>query len=168
MNLRLRPLTLEDEVDARAAHAELARDLFKFLLDWDPADAWPAYLERLSERRRGLDLPADRVPATFLVAQLGDEIVGRASIRHTLNDHLAAVGGHIGYGVRPGFRGRGIASEILRQALVVARSEGVERVLLICEDDNPASAAVIERAGGHLEAIRVDADGKRLRRYWIT
>lgn len=113
-------------------------------------------------------MPADRVPATFLVAHVDGALVGRTSIRHELNDHLAAVGGHIGYGVRPGHRRRGFATEILRQSLVVARAEGVDRVLLTCEEANRASATLVERFGGVLEDIRVDADGTRMQRYWIA
>ncbi len=79
----------------------------------------------------------------------------------------SAVGGHIGYAVRPGHRGRGYATAVLRQALVVARAEGVEQVLVTCEESNAASAAVITRCGGVLEDVHVDADGRRTRRYWI-
>jgi predicted acetyltransferase len=40
--------------------------------------------------------------------------------------------------------------------------------LLTCEENNRASATVIERFGGIFEDIRVDADGTRMRRYWIA
>jgi len=40
-------------------------------------------------------------------------------------------------------------------------------VLLTCDDGNDASAAVIERAGGVLEDIRLTPDGIGTRRYWI-
>ena len=36
---------------------------------------------------------------------------------------------------------------------MIARSYGVERVLVTCDDDNAASAAMIERCGGVLESI---------------
>ncbi len=168
MDLRLRPLTATDEAEARAAHAELEADDFTFLLDWAPEEPWAGYLAALENRRRGLALPADRVPASFLVADVGGTIVGRTSIRHVLNDHLAAVGGHIGYGVRPAHRRRGFATEILRQSLILARAEGVDRVLVICDEDNLPSATVIERLGGDLEDIRSDPDGNLVRRYWIA
>jgi predicted acetyltransferase len=168
MDLRLRPLIAADEAEARSAHAELARDDFTFLLDWAPQQSWPRYLAALQNRRQGLALPAERVPASFLVAEVRGALVGRTSIRHTLNDHLAAVGGHIGYGVRPGYRRRGFGTEILRQSLIVARAEGVDRVLVICEEENLVSATVIERLGGVLEDIRLRPDGTRMRRYWIA
>ncbi len=130
MDLRLRPLSLDEEGEARAAHSELA----VHVLDCG--------------RRR-------------------TACVGRVSIRHELNPFLTDFGGHIGYAVRPRYRGRGFASEILRQALVLARAEGIERVLLACDDDNLASIAIIERHGGVLEDTRIDPDGIAKRRYWV-
>lgn len=164
--LSLRPLRLSDEADAQAAHAELAAEGFDFLLDQQAGEPWASYVRRLDEIRGG-HVPPDRVPATFLVAEVDGTLVGRVSIRHELNDFLANFGGHIGYGVRPAYRRRGYAGAMLRQALVLASSAGVSRVLLTCDDGNDASAAIIERAGGVLEDIRIAPDGIGKRRYWI-
>ena len=166
--MSLRPLGLGDEADARAAHAELAAERFDFLLDLRAGEPWETYVRRLERMRHGRDLAPDRVPATFLVAEVDETIVGRVSIRHALNDFLANFGGHIGYGVRPAHRRRGYAGAMLRQALVVARGAGVGRVLLTCDDANENSASIIERAGGTLEDIRVGPDGIAKRRYWIA
>ncbi|HEY4095543.1 MAG TPA: GNAT family N-acetyltransferase [Baekduia sp.] len=166
--MRLRPLQLGDEAAACEAQRELATEAFTFLLDWVPAEPWAGYLARLDRRRRGVEVPDGRVPATFLGAYVGAELVGRVSIRHALNEHLAEVGGHIGYAVRPAYRRRGHATEILRQALVIARGEGIDRVLVTCAVENRASATIIERLGGQLEDVREDRDGTRMRRYWMT
>ncbi len=166
--LRLRPLRLDDESAFAAAHRALAADDFVFGFDFDDTTVWPTYLERLDRQRRGIDLPGHLVPATFLVADVGGTIVGRSSIRHELNDFLAWEGGHIGYGVLPEHRRRGHATEILRQSLVIARSVGVDRVLVTCDDDNVGSAAVIERCGGVAEpGPALDSAGTAIRRYWI-
>lgn len=166
--LRLRPLRIDDEPEARAAHEELAADGFAFLLGWEESrDDWAAYVRELESRHRGLDVPQGLVPATFLVAEVDGELVGRVSVRHALNEHLANVGGHIGYGVRPAHRGRGHAGEILRQALTIARAEGVGDVLVTCDEDNVASRTVIERLGGVLEDVRPEEGEPLKRRYWI-
>jgi predicted acetyltransferase len=168
-SLWLRPLRVEDEAPARAAHEELAADGFTFLLDRDRAASWSEYIIMLERLRRGDDLPSDRVRAAFLVAEVAGEIVGRVSLRFALNDYLADAGGHVGYGVRPAFRRRGFASEMLRQALIVLRAEGVDRVLVTCDDDNLGSAAVIAAAGGVYEDTRRDRfEGTDKRRFWIA
>lgn len=167
MSLRLRPLEIDDEVAARAAHTELAADGFVFLWGWEPEMSWASYLEALCDLRRGIAIPAGRVPASLLVADVDGDLVGRVSVRHELNELLADTGGHVGFGVRPQYRGRGYATEMLRQALVIARAEGVDRVLVTCDEHNVASATVIGRVGGMLEDVRLDPEGARKRRYWI-
>jgi predicted acetyltransferase len=109
----------------------------------------------------------DRVPASFLLAEVDGEVVGRTSIRFRLNDWLRLQGGHIGYGVLPRHRRRGHATEILRQSLVVARAHGVDRVLVTCDGDNAGSVAVIEANGGVLDPQLPLAGEPPMRRYWI-
>lgn len=167
--LRLRPLGAHDEDAARRAHDALEADSFVFLLDYVPGEPWAQYLGRLDDQRHGRALPPDRVPATFLGAWVGPELVGRVSIRHELNDTLAAWGGHIGYGVVPWRRRSGHAREILRHAVIVARAVGVERILLVCDDTNVGSARTIEACGGLLESVVNGPEGSgRLRRYLIS
>ncbi len=103
----------------------------------------------------------------WAVAEAG--FVGRISIHHALNDALRVAGGHIGYDTAPSFRGRGVATEMLRQALPLARALGLGDVLLTCDDTNAASIRVIERNGGVLRETRVlDARRPPKRYYWIS
>lgn len=134
----------------------------------EPGVPWSTHRQRLDDRSRGVGVPDDQVPATFLVADVGGVIVGRAQIRHALNDFLEREGGHIGYCVLPGYRRRGHATEILRQSLTIIRAIGVDRVLVCCDDDNAGSIAVIERCGGELVSVtRSDPSEPLTRRYWI-
>ncbi|HEY1624118.1 MAG TPA: GNAT family N-acetyltransferase [Streptosporangiaceae bacterium] len=165
--LRLRPLRSSDETAVIAGQqALLAGDGFTFALDYQAGMPWDSYLRLLDRQRRGDRLPAGFVPATFLGAAADGQLVGRASIRHELNDHLKAEGGHIGYAVLPEHRRHGYATEILRQSVIIARSVGVDRVLVICEDSNVGSATVIERCGGQLDSVDT-VGGRPVRRYWI-
>jgi predicted acetyltransferase len=106
--------------------------------------------------------PAGLVPDTKLWITQERTYLGAVSLRHRLNEHLLVEGGHIGYSVRPSAWGRGIASWALAATLEQARSMGIERTLLTCEETNPASVRVIERCGGVLENVR-----GTMRRYWI-
>lgn len=167
--LLLRDFVDSDEPAAVLAQEELLRDDFTFLLeDYRPDEPWSEYLSRLERVSQGIGLAADRVPASFLAADVDGELVGRVSIRHELNEFLAMWGGHIGYGVRPAFRRRGYATEILRQSLVLAREVGVTSALVVCHDGNVGSAAVIEACGGKFDKVVSGHDGdKPMRHYWI-
>jgi len=167
--LRLRPVRLDDETEFRAGHEQMADEGFAFGFLLDPETPWRDYVSMLAGFASGSNLPDGWVPNTFLVAEVDGQIVGRASIRHELNEFLARRGGHIGYCVLAAHRRRGYATEILRQALVVARSLGVDRVLVTCDDDNIGSIKVIETCGGKLDSVLTgDEPGSApLRRYWI-
>ncbi|MBY5034146.1 GNAT family N-acetyltransferase [Streptococcus gallolyticus] len=103
------------------------------------------------------------VPAIQFVAFDEDSLpLGFLSLRLRLNDNLLAVGGHIGYSVRPSQRGKGLAKAMLQAALAIAKSKNIKCALLTCHVDNPASRAVILANGGKLENV---VDG--VERYWI-
>jgi predicted acetyltransferase len=166
--LRLRPLRPEDEEAFRAGHAAMAAEGQTFGIGFSPDLAWDVYLKAREEQRAGRALRGRFVPNTFLVAEVDGELVGRTSIRHELNDFLAREGGHIGYGVLPAYRRRGYATEILRQSLIIARSIGIDRVLVTCENDNAGSIKVIEACGGILDNVVIlDTFPAGVRRYWI-
>ena len=167
VGLILRPDTLEDEEVVRRAHEERAAHGFEFLSGHDAARPWLDYLRVIDDDAAGRNLPEDRVATALLSAEVDGEIVGRISIRFALNDFLLARGGHLGYAVRPNFRRRGHAREILRQGVILLNARGVEPVLVTCGNTNFTSTVVIERRGGRLESRHVE-NGTRIRRYWIS
>lgn len=93
-------------------------------------------------------------------------IVGAVNIRHYLNDALLINGGHIGDGVRPSERRKGIATKMIALALDECRKLGIERVLMVCDKENVGSAKSIRNNGGILEN-EVIVDGVVEQRYWI-
>jgi predicted acetyltransferase len=168
LRLRLRPLRIDDEAVALAAHRELAEERFAFLLGWGDPCSWQEYVETKHANAVGERLPPSWVPNSFLLAEAAGEVLGRVSVRHRLNEELLHEGGHIGIDVRPQHRGRGVGVAMLTQALIIARSLGVDRVLVTCDDDNGPSAAMIERCGGVLQnKVSAISGDVLVRRYWV-
>jgi predicted acetyltransferase len=121
--------------------------------------AWVARLADESDSAKPLDV--GRVHCTYRWIVEGDRVLGAIALRHELNDF-----GHIGYGIRPSARQRGLATWALGRMLGEARLLGLDRVLITCEVDNIASVKTIEHQGGVLEDVR-DTELSAVRRYWI-
>ena len=168
--LLLRLPTPDEEQEFLRAHRATSPEVPTFLHYYTEGMPFSTYLEVLAERARGEHLPPDHVPSTFLFAFVEARIVGRVSIRHSLNDFLERAGGHIGYVVVPEFRRRGYATTMLRLSVEIARDQlGINRILVTCDDDNVGSIRTIEKNRGVLENIISGPDlEKPKRRYWIV
>ncbi len=86
--------------------------------------------------------------STYFAINEENEIVGCIELRHSLNENLATIGGHIGYSVCPKDRRKGYAAKMLKLILQEARNLGIEKVLLTCDTDNVASIKTIIKNGG--------------------
>jgi predicted acetyltransferase len=130
---------------------------YPFPLDFDHLD-FTALLDRLEDLESGRDLPSGYVPSStyWLVEQ--QEIVGVSNLRHTLNNELRWCGGHIGLGVRPSRRGRGLGAELMGLTIREAWKRGIEEVHIHCYKSNTASARIIEANGGILHSEIEDGD----------
>ncbi|MBQ2062303.1 MAG: GNAT family N-acetyltransferase [Oscillospiraceae bacterium] len=121
--------------------------------------------------RNERNLRPDRVGADYywLVDDEKKLFIGEVTIRHKLNDALMHSGGHIGYGIRYSEWNRGYGTTLLSLALEKAKEMRISPVLITCNDDNLASARVIEKNGFILEnKVVISEDGKDVlrRRYW--
>ncbi len=122
------------------------------------------YMENLEVK----DTSGGLVPDStfFCLDEERDIFVGAVNIRHYLNENLLLNGGHIGDGVRPSERRKGIATEMIRLALGECEKLNIHRVLMVCDKENIGSAKSIRKNGGVLEN-EVIVDGITEQRYWI-
>jgi predicted acetyltransferase len=102
----------------------------------------------------------------FCLDEDRDIFVGAVNIRHYLNESLLLNGGHIGDGVRPDERRKGIATGMIALALDECRKLGIDRVLMVCDRENIGSAKSIRNNGGVLEN-EILVNGIVEQRYWI-
>lgn len=170
MALVLRQLNQTDErafLEGAKSWAGENSDWYSFV--WRPEMSFQDMLKILEREAAGIDLAPGRVPHSMLYAFWDGEIVGRLSVRHTLNDSLRKRGGHIGYAVAPKYRKKGYATEIVRQGLDFCKSLGISKVMVSCSDDNVPSWKIIEKFNGQLEDKVWDEQAKEMiRRYWIS
>ena len=123
-----------------------------------------AYLDSLEVKEGGGPLVPD---STFFCFDTDSGmVVGAVNIRHYLNDGLLLNGGHIGDGVRPSQRRKGIATKMIALALEECKKLGIQRVLMVCDKNNIGSAKSIINNGGVLEN-EIVVDGVTEQRYWI-
>lgn len=129
--------------------------------DWHD---FSSYLESLEVKDNKGGLVPD---STYFCLDTDRNIfVGAVNIRHHLNDSLLLNGGHIGDGVRPTERRKGLATEIIRLALQKCKKLGIQRVLMVCDKENVGSAKSIINNNGVLEN-EVVVNGVVEQRYWI-
>ena len=93
------------------------------------------------------------MPDTVYVLENDDgDYVGLVNLRHRLNDALRQGAGHIGYGIRKEYRGRGYATAALALALKEAwKIVPEEEIYLSVHKDNPASLKVQLRNGARVD-----------------
>ena len=162
------PLYLPSYIDAYDEYAAHSVATYAF----DNARAYDVF-EKYDRYKHARNLPPHRVGATYywLVDAETHAFLGEISIRHTLTPALERYGGHIGYGVRFSAWNRGFGTLMLRLALEKAKAMGLTRVLITCDDDNLASARVMEKNGFALyDKVENSIDGQHIltRRYWKT
>lgn len=106
--------------------------------------------------------------SVFWMIDDAGQAVGMVRVRHHLNERLVHNGGNVGYYVRPSERGKGCATQVLRQAVVFLASIGVPRVLVTVSPRNASSTGVVLANGGVEDEPGVHPDsGERVNRYWI-
>ena len=133
-------------------------------------DTFSNFLTELLTFEKKETVPPHLVPGfCYWLVDDSDTLLGAIRLRKYLNDNLKIEGGHIGYDIRPSERNKGLGTKMLSLCLEKAMELKLEKVLITCFTDNPASAKVIEKNGGILESIEPSPrNGKDTKRYWVT
>ena len=119
-------------------------------------------ISTLEAWERGDDLPDGWVPNSTWFWENGGVLQGVINVRHCLNPELEKSGGHIGYSVAPSQRQQGVATSMLRSALIHCIELEIPRAMVICDSGNVGSVKAIEANNGVLER---EENGRRW--YWI-
>jgi len=139
---------------------------YPFPLDFDHQD-FSALLTKLENFSNGSGIPDNFVPATTYWLVDGEELVGVSNLRHYLNERLRYSGGHIGLGIRPSFRGKGLGKLLLALTIEKAVELGIKEIHVHCHKNNEASARMIRANNGSLESEFEEA-GEALQRYVVS
>ena len=131
--------------DEYGAFHEALNEAFAEHWEWHPQP-----FEEWFERRRGQH--RDEQGPIWFVVRDGDEL---AAV--TRNDLNVAGGGYIGaIGVRPAWRGKGLAKALLQRTFLEFWRRGTTRVTLDVDSENATGAvALYERVGMHVEVCGV-------------
>ncbi|MGI9287278.1 MAG: GNAT family N-acetyltransferase [Pseudomonadales bacterium] len=168
MTAVLVPPSLEYEQSYGAYIVELGdEERYPFPLDFEHHD-FGALLQRLSDFSNGTNIPEGFVPSSTFWLVDGAEIIGVTNLRHYLNERIRRCGGHIGLGVRPSFRGRGIGNLLMALTIQEARKRGIREIHIHCHKGNAASARMIVSNGGVLDSEVSDGESAEVVQRYVV
>lgn len=139
---------------------------YPFPLDFD-YENFTDFLKKIEDYTTGTNIPNDAVPSSTFWLMNNDEIIGVTNLRHFLNKEIEFCGGHIGLGIRPSYRGKGIGKLLMAKSIEKLQLMGVDSVHIHCYKENTASAAMIVANGGELASELVDKS-KVIQRYIVA
>lgn len=164
---------IEPTVELENEYLDMLKDwkdnnekLMPWVLNLDYTD-FPQMVKKLKDYSNGKGVEESFVEhSTYWLVDEDNTILGVVNIRHRLNRTLMNRGGHVGYGIRPSYRKKGLATELLRLTLEIVKNMGLNKILLTCNKNNIGSAKTIKNNGGVLESEGYK-NGKIIQRYWI-
>ncbi|TFB21744.1 GNAT family N-acetyltransferase [Filobacillus milosensis] len=160
---------------------ELEQQFYEYMEEWahykekvvptilrNAGNSYPDFVQNVQKASEGQVLEGWVANSTYFLIDENNNILGSCNLRHDLNQKLLEIGGHCGYGVRPTERGKGYATEILKQSLDILRGIGIKRALITCNDDNIASRKVILNNDGVQDESFTEEDDTIVNRFWIN
>lgn len=111
------------------------------------------------------DPARERLPAYLFEMRVGGRKAGGLNLRIGNTHSIVMYGGHIGYGIEPGFRGHHYAERACRLVLSLAKAHGLDTLWITCNPDNWPSRRTCERLGATLvEIVDLPEDNDQYRR----
>jgi len=140
----IRPIALAD-IEAFAALTDLVMRERRYMafLEGFPIDEAAAFVARNLRLRN-----------PQLVADDAGRVIGWCDIRRETIPVYAHCG-HLGMGLHPDYRGKGLGERLIRASLDAARAAGFERIELSVYGENTRAAALYRRVGFVHEGTRV-------------
>lgn len=128
-----------------------------------------AFVQELDDESKGINIPPGIPPQqTYFVVKDKTTVIGELRFRPHVDPPYEERNGHIGYNLRPRYRGQGYGTRALALILDEARRLGLSGVQIPIEGHNPASVRITEKNGGVLERVVTDpATGETTACYWI-
>lgn len=160
-------------LDHKNSFLEAAKEMYD-VGEWSlPPDMLASQFEtiivQIQQAKDAATCPPNQLPHEDFWLFEDNTWVGLITLRKAIDEQHMRSGGHIGYVIRPSWRGRGYGTKLLALGLERACAYSLQRVLLTCADDNLSSRRVIEANGGKLEdIITVQGVAQPVRRYWIN
>ncbi len=107
------------------------------------------------------------VPLTEYWLVQDGRYLGTIQIRHKPQGRVEGFESHIYYHIIPTQRAKGYGKAILRLGLLKAKEIGLRQILLVVNEKNLASIAIIQNCGGVLVKSSLE-EGERLLQYRIS
>ena len=127
----------------------------------EPGNLRDGELQLELDRYLAADPERERLPTYhFNMIQAGSLVVmGSINLRIGSPDRFVLYRGHIGYSVKPEYRGHRFAARSVRLLMPLAVAHGLNPLWVTCDPDNLASRRTCELAGAELvEIIEVPED----------
>lgn len=139
-------------------------------LKYHTEELFEEMLNRVQEVEEGNNLGEFASSTTYWLYDDGNnKLIGASNLRHYLTEEGLKLWGHIGYGIRPTERKKGLATKLLKLTMQEAKKMNIDKVLLGAYVGNIGSWKVIEKCGGQFEKIIIeDETALPVKRYWIN
>lgn len=94
-------------------------------------------------------------------------MLGAISIRPQEQGESLWINGHCGYGIRLSERRKGYATRMLRMAVEILQGQGINPVIVTCDQENIASEKTIIHCGGVQVGEIMDPDTGEINRIFV-